>query len=174
MPEREYRTRAAMRLLPIAAGLLAACTTTTSPAATSNERQVIGAVQQPFQDIGLLRPDAPQVLKQAAIDLYSLAPDQDCQAMADEVVRLDAVLGPDRDKPAEDSEAGSINAGDIAADTIGGLVGLPFRGVVRWASGADARDRALANAILGGMLRRAFLKGVMRASQCGGHVEEAQ
>lgn len=33
---------------------------------------------------------------------------------------------------------------------------------------ADARDKALADGILGGMLRRAFLKGVMRASLCGG------
>jgi hypothetical protein len=56
----------------------------------------------------------------------------------------------------------------MTVDAIGGVIGLPFRGVIRTLSGADYRERVLADAILSGIARRAFLKGAGRAAGCEG------
>ena len=52
------------------------------------------------------------------------------------------------------------------AGAIRDAVGLPFRGVVRRLSGAEARDRELRAYVLAGIVRRAFLKGVAQAHDC--------
>jgi hypothetical protein len=159
----------------IATALLASacgCTTTTSPAEASKEGEVVGVVRQPFQDLGIVRPDAPPVLKQAAIDLYTPPAGADCTAILDEVARLDGVLGPDIDERDNPGEPGAGDTSNLAAGAVGSLLDLPFRGIVRWVSGADARDKALAEAVLAGMLRRAFLKGFRRALACGDATEQ--
>lgn len=143
-----------------------ACTTTVSPAETSKEGKVVGVVRKPFQDLGIVRTDAPQVLKQAALDLYRAPGDGGCAAIMEDVARLDAVLGPDVDEQVDAGDPEALYADTLTAGVVGSLLDLPFRGIVRWVSGADAREKALAKAVLAGMLRRAFLKGFAQASGC--------
>lgn len=142
------------------------CTTTVSPAETSKEGKVVGVVRKPFQDLGIVRPDAPQVLKQAALDLYKPPGDGRCAAIMEDVARLGAVLGPDVDEQGYAADPGARDADNLTAGAVGSLLDLPFSGIVRWVSGADAREKALAQAVLAGMLRRAFLKGFAQASGC--------
>jgi hypothetical protein len=143
-----------------------ACTSTVSPAATSKEGKVVGVVRKPFQDLGIIRPDAPQVLKQAALDLYTPPGDGGCVAIMEQVARLGAVLGPDLDEHVYAGDPDALDADNLTAGAVGSLLDLPFRGIVRWVSGADVREKALAKVVLAGMLRRAFLKGFAQASGC--------
>lgn len=141
--------------------LLAGCATT--EAARPRGDDAGEAVVQPLKDLSLVRERPPDVLLRAAAAPYAPAPS--CEAMAAEIAELDAALGPDVDvKPTDGGGA------DMAADLVGGAVrgalGLPFRGVVRKISGAEKRDRDMARAILAGVVRRAYLKGVRAAQAC--------
>jgi hypothetical protein len=44
---------------------------------------------------------------------------------------------------------------------------IPFRGLIRELSGANAQDRAIQAAIQAGLARRGFLKGVGAVRRCG-------
>lgn len=121
------------------------------------------AVAQPFHDLSLVRDKSPEVLERAAKAPYDIALVADCPLMVQEISDLDAVLGPDLDAKAE-KKGTSVNS--VAADLIGGVVKLPFRGIVRRVTGAQAREEAIRAAVLAGMVRRAFLKGRLSQMAC--------
>jgi len=54
----------------------------------------------------------------------------------------------------------------LLRDAIRGLADLPYRNVLRQLSGAAAADRTRAKAILAGMVRRGFLKGLSQGRGC--------
>jgi len=122
-----------------------------------------GAMTRPLRDLGIMRKDIPEVLAGAVAAPYAVDDPVSCTAIADELGRLDAVLGPDLDdrkpKPGD-------AAGDMLMDAFQGALDLPFRGVLRRLSGAESRDRARAAAVLAGMVRRAWLKGVAHNAGC--------
>jgi hypothetical protein len=113
---------------------------------------------QPFRDLSLVREVAPEVLQRAAAGPYDVARIASCAAAQAEVADLDAALGPDLEP---DGKASGLTVQGLAADLLGGAIGLPFRGVVRHLTGAEQRDQALRAAVLAGMVRRGFLKGRM-------------
>jgi len=138
------------------------CTTTHA----NKDNQIGSAVQQPFRDVSLVREEPPEILKRAAAAPYDLQILPDCGAVFAEIAALDFVLGPDVDK-VDVNEKTDIDAGGLTAGAIGSVIGLPFRGVIRTVSGAEYREKVLADAILSGVARRAFLKGVALAAGCG-------
>ncbi len=121
------------------------------------------AVGQPFRDLSLIRDVAPPVLQRAAIAPYAVDGLTDCPAEQAAVAELDATLGPDL---SHDAKTRGFTTDGLAGDLVSGAVGLPFRGVVRVITGAEARDRALREAVLAGMVRRGFVKGRMNAQGC--------
>lgn len=123
-----------------------------------------GAITQPLRDVSLLREPASPVLAQAMAAPYALPASEVCPAIIREITELDAVLGPDLDKLTDQQEP-SV-AAELATSAIGDVVGLPFRGLVRRMSGAARHDKELADAVLAGMVRRGFLKGVAAPNQC--------
>jgi hypothetical protein len=118
---------------------------------------------QPLRDLSLIREVAPEVLVRAAASPYGVEGVSDCAHNGAELGHLDAALGPDL-QPGHAPGSG-VSVGGLAADLIGGAIGLPFRGVVRFVSGAQAREATFRAAVLAGMVRRGFLKG--RAEQMG-------
>lgn len=151
--------------VPLLAVALAGCVTTYSDQHTGSAG-VGGAIQQPFRDVSLMRENPPEVLLRAAAEPYRLAPISGCLEIRSEVASLDSVLGPDIDTPSVDGKASGNDAISLVTDTIGGILSLPFRWVIRRVSGAEQRERDLANAILAGMVRRGYLKGVLRSMDC--------
>lgn len=152
-------------MMPVAGLSVGGCATSTYSDETA-EGKVTGAMERPFRDIGLMRENAPEILKHAEAELYRLPQNDTCESLSAEIIDLDLVLGPDLDTRNEDQDEGAINAQSLAAGAIGSVLDIPFRGVVRWVSGADAREKALALSVLSGMVRRAFLKGVHAARGC--------
>lgn len=66
------------------------------------------------------------------------------------------VLGADYDIAEDDGEK-RISEGRIGQSVVGSVI--PFRGLVREATGAAEADRNLRAAYTAGMVRRSFLKG---------------
>ena len=141
------------------------CATTTYAGRSSDEDRLGNAMQQPLRDLSWMREDPPEILKQAVIDPYQLAEPPRCEDILSEITALDALLGPDVDAYELDKDS-SPDAGGLAVDAVASFVGLPFRGLFRWISGADQREKVLADAILSGVARRSFLKGAARQAGC--------
>ena len=122
-----------------------------------------GTNTAPGLDLGLVGPETPASLVEIAKAPYALPAQPDCAWLHDEIARLDALLGPDVDvKPPPDTRDHQM--GRAATDAVVGLV--PYRGVVRWLSGAGKKEHARAVAVLTAAARRGFLKGVRLSRSC--------
>jgi hypothetical protein len=137
--------------------------------AQSGERQdsvgedAVDAVTQPLSDLNLRNREIPLILVLAQEEPYNLSEVEGCDALRTEVARLDEVLGPDADAPPEGT--GIINRGlRTGGDMLGGMI--PFRGIVRQISGANAEAKRWRVAIYAGVARRSFLKGYMAGKRC--------
>ena len=147
-----------------------------SPAfAQSGERQdsigedAVDAVTQPLSDFNLRKKEIPLILRLAQEEPYNISEVEGCDALRTKVARLDEVLGPDANQPAEGK--GMINRGlQLGGDVLGGMI--PFRGIMRRVTGARAEAKRWEAAIYAGVARRSFIKGYMAGRGCG-TVEEA-
>ena len=153
----------AARILAVTALAAALAGCAAQPMPPPGRSDVSEAIEQPLKDLSLVRLVAPDILLAAAVDPFR--PVRDCGAIQVELGQLDAALGPDLGQPQTGKGAAGL-LGEVVGGAIGGVVGLPFRGVVRKVSGAEARDQALERAVLSGMVRRGYLKGAAMALHC--------
>lgn len=132
---------------------LGACATSTAGRSTT---AITSAIQQPFRDLSLVQDSIPDALNQALLAPYAVDGVESCPKLIAEMVALDAVLGPDVDVR---GKARQDTISNVAGALIGGVVGLPYRGILRRVTGAEKRERVFKAAVLAGMVRRGFLKG---------------
>ncbi|MBW8785318.1 MAG: hypothetical protein JF593_11905 [Novosphingobium sp.] len=116
----------------------------------------------PITDLNLKHTDIPPLLIQAEQHPYDLVGMSSCAHLAAAVGELDAVLGDDIDVP--QAAKSKLSAGRVAQEAVANFI--PFRGVIRELSGANAHDRALQVAVYAGTARRSFLKGVGLQKGC--------
>ena len=140
---------------------------------STNQNKAGTAVLTPLNDLNLVNAPIPEVLAAAQRGPYTLAPEQNCQVLDQEIKALDEALGPDIDAPLNDANRGLLERGADAG--YGAAVGalqhtaqgvIPFRGWIRQLSGAERHSKQVAAAITAGGVRRAFLKGVRAAKYC--------
>jgi hypothetical protein len=110
----------------------------------------------PLRDLNIDARDVPDVLQSAVRDPYATAGLARCDALVSAIAELDRVLGADYDIAEDDGEK-RISEGRVGQSVVGSLI--PFRGLVREATGAAEADRNLRAAYTAGMARRSFLKG---------------
>ncbi len=124
-----------------------------------------GAAMSPLNDLNVTRSEVPPLL-QAIRSPYEPIPAVTCSAIAKMVADLDAVLGRDFDALPLPDKSFSDQVGNGAADLTLGTVSstmsdfIPFRSLVREATGASAHERKLRAAFQAGVARRSYLKGV--------------
>lgn len=116
----------------------------------------------PLSDLNIKKDGPPAVLEAALADPYALDGLKSCAALRGAISALTAVLGPDVD--AGHKKGKLLVPGKVAQDLVGGLI--PFRGVVREITGANAEQRHLQQTIYAGFARRGFLKGVGLSRGC--------
>lgn len=116
----------------------------------------------PLSDLNLRKGEIPQMLLDAQDDPYTLARMTRCAQIASAIGELDAVLGEDLD--VAQAKGQRISAGRAAQAALGTFI--PFRGLIREVSGANAQERKIQNAIYAGTARRSFLKGVGQQRGC--------
>lgn len=122
---------------------------------------------KPLADMNLKKDEIPALLVQARAAPYDLTGLTRCSSIGAAVTALDAVLGDDIDivDPKTASEKRGNSIGNIGKSLIGSLI--PFGGVIREVSGANAAQREWNEAIYAGSVRRAFLKGFGQHKGCG-------
>lgn len=127
--------------------------------------QQVGAkeiVETPATDLNIKKDQIPLLLVAAQQRPYTLSGLGTCQRLAAAIGELDTVLGDDVDLP--QSEGRRMSAGRVAQSVVGSFI--PFRGVIREVSGANAHDREMQAAIIAGVARRSFLKGIGQGKGC--------
>jgi hypothetical protein len=132
------------------------------------ESSVGGAASTPLRDLGVNKAEIPEVLLQAMTDPYARPPrNYGCAYLIALVRPLDDALGPDIDltPPGDEDLVTRGKALGVAADVASSAL-IPFRGVVRKVSGAEAHDRLVQSAYVAGSVRRAYLKGLGEAKGC--------
>lgn len=141
--------------------------------ARERTRSGIGdAALQPLNDLNLRKVPIPALLKNMPTPYYSFP--VGCEQISHEVSQLTLILGDDidihieRDDDPTISEEAGEEISDTALDTVRDVSTspIPFRSLVRRATGAKAYDKKVRRAYERGLQRRAFLKGVGLASGC--------
>lgn len=136
-----------------------------------NNGGFMNAAATPLRDVGIIRPDVPDLIRRMN---YPYAQDtlaQGCPAVAYEIGRLDAVLGEESYQPGAERNL-SARVGDAAGDyAVGAVAGaaadvVPYRSWVRRISGASRAERRAAAAYAMGEQRRTFLRGYGAALGC--------
>lgn len=117
--------------------------------------------------LGLRGPDISELLKTIAVAPYVPPDPMDCAGLDKEIAGLDQVLGPDVDVKEVPEDRGQ-QMQKAAGDALVGMV--PYRGVVRWMTGAGGLEHERARAVLAAAARRGFLKGLRLAHACGSQV----
>lgn len=132
----------------------------------SMERHAENAVMQPIKDVNLMKDPIPAKLIAIQDHPYDLENMRGCRALEIEIAQLDSILGPDINQLSEKSltEKREKGVSRVAGSIIGGLI--PFRGVVRELTGANAAKERFLKAIAAGNARRSFLKGVAVTKAC--------
>ena len=163
--------------LAAAALLLAlpACATAGKGATAVGKLAVKGTVAAaavPLEDLNLKRDKIPDELKRVDT-IYPDVPPDTCFMVDFEIRELDRVLGPDEDDvPTVASlsfrEKMSARAEGMAIDSMRDLAAdqIPFRDIVRRASGAKRHVRKRDEAFERGVARRTYLKGLGDAMGC--------
>ena len=121
----------------------------------------------PLSDLNVRKKDDPVVLEAAMAKPYDLGGIKSCKGLTTSIMDLDVALGDDIDVATgdkSDMENVGNSAGAIAKSVIGSFI--PFRGVIREVSGANAQDRMWNRALYAGAARRAFLKGIGEQRGC--------
>jgi hypothetical protein len=165
--------------LAVAAMALAACSGGPKPksdggvdrAVSRTQAGVGDAALTPLNDLNLRREPIPPRLE-AIRSPYEPIKRRDCIGIGAEVSELTAILGADVDVAARPGETLGQKTGDGAAtlalngvkDAVTGFI--PYRSLVRIASGASEHERELRAAYERGVQRRAYLKGVGLALGC--------
>jgi hypothetical protein len=129
---------------------------------TERTTTVGDAVATPVSDLNLKKDAIPALLIAAQERPYDTTGLRRCPQIAAAVNELNAVLGPDIDLP-QDAK-GRTSAGSVAQAAVGSFI--PFRGLIREISGANASERKLGAAIQAGIARRSYLKGLGEARGC--------
>ena len=124
----------------------------------------IGA--KPLKDLNLIQPKIDPAIERIMAAPYSLQGMKTCSQYRTAVKRLTEVLGPDVDAAENQHKAKSpaeqaLSLGESAAGSL-----IPFSGVIRRLSGAEAKQNYAKAAIFAGSLRRAYIKGTARAKGC--------
>ena len=112
--------------------------------------------------MGEVAPEVERIMA-APYDLTGL---RTCAQYKTAVGKLTAVLGPDVDSPQtqkSDKSPAEVALG-LGESAAGGII--PFSGVIRRLSGAEARQKYAQAAIYAGSVRRAYIKGTARAKGC--------
>lgn len=145
--------------------LALAATTGCETAVSKTQSGLPDAAMSPLTDLNLRRTEVPPLLE-ALKSAYEPIPVISCKAIAASVVELTNILGKDIDAPPDPEPSLSDQAGAGAAKMTLGAVSstmsdfIPFRSIVREATGASAHERKLKAAFDRGVARRAYLKGV--------------
>ena len=150
----------------LAGAIVAAAAVCAAPVASADPKIQPG--EERALSLGLLGPDIPDTLKQAAADPYAPPAEPACVTVPQEIAKLDALLGPDINQPKPKMFEPAKLIGHAVRSAI------PYRSTIRFLTGADRKEKRLSQAAMAGWARRGFLKGLAAKLDCPGQTQLAQ
>lgn len=123
----------------------------------------------PLSDINLRKQRIPEKLTSLETP-YDIVPDQSCRGLIADIREWDAILGPDMDSAIyEDRDKKKKRRTrettlDVAEAGVGSFV--PFRGLVRAATGATKHENRIRREYRKGVARRGYLRGLAASQRC--------
>lgn len=153
--------------------LLATPALAQDPGTTQKKDTFRDAAMAPLEDLNVKQSDIPPVLKRAVASPYDMTGLDRCEAIAAEIGRLDAALGPDLDEAGPPDKRGKVKkvvdkVKDAGVSEVRGKTEsvLPFRSWVRKLTGAARHQKKVQAAIHSGGIRRGYLKGAGMQMNC--------
>lgn len=134
-----------------------------SGAATGRDADLVDAALTPLADLNLARDPIPMSLLEARAAPYRDSQLTTCADIRQQIGDLDAVLGEDFDSGGNNQQP-SLTPGNVAKRLVENFI--PFRGIIREISGANNHQALFREAIIAGLARRAFLKGIGQERGC--------
>lgn len=145
--------------------------TATGSAMEQTREGLPNAALSPLEDFNLRRTEIPPLLE-AINSPYDISPALTCDEVEAQLARLDRVLGPDWDTPNPDERLRTEVLADSAAEATLDMLAseargfIPFRGLIRKATGAESHEKKYNKAFKIGAQQRAYLKGYGLAKGC--------
>lgn len=121
------------------------------------------AALTPLEDINLRKAEIPPILLNME-NPYVPPLRSSCIGLTKEIKEYDALLGADFDDAEGQKKSNEAMALNAASSLVGSLI--PFRGLVRTASGAASYDKEVERAYRKGVARRGYLKGLRASRSC--------
>ncbi len=146
-------------------------TSSANSAVTHTREGFADAATAPLEDLNLRRDQIPPLLARLS-NPYDLPPEITCDEIITMIRDLDGVLGPDWDTSTPDERLRTEKLADEAAEAALGAVEsgvtgwIPYRGLLREATGAAGHMRKYNQAYKIGAQRRTYLKGIGLAMKC--------
>jgi hypothetical protein len=146
-------------------------TAAATDAAAQTRDGLSSAVTAPLDDLNLRRREIPPLLV-AMPSPYHLPEELSCDRIEMDIAELDIVLGLDWDSGKPDRRLNTEVLADEAADAALEAVKdvstgwIPFRSLLRKATGAESHEKRYNQAFRIGAQRRAYLKGYGLALGC--------
>jgi hypothetical protein len=134
-----------------------------NPADDPLAKEVASILAQPGRDFGIVPTKVPELLEELMANPYSRENTKSCKDLRLGIARLSSVIGPDLDQAVEEDRERKLARAGLNAG-VSSLV--PFRGLVREATGAAEADRRKNRAIDAAIARRGFLRGLAEARGC--------
>lgn len=147
---------------------------TYSPAARDVERtgkkhSIGDAALTPLSDANLRRAAIPEILTSLNTP-YAAVTDMSCEGLMAQIDSLSAVLGPDLDieRQLPQDKKNRQRVRDTSVSVVQSTVAdfIPFRSIVRLASGASAYEKRVRREYRKGVARRAYLRGLYTSEGC--------
>ena len=127
------------------------------------------AVLSPLGDVNLRKQKIPALLLEMKSP-YEPTRNKSCNGLHQQITELSSVLGPDMDTRLYESKdrKDKRKRRETSIDIVGGAAGslIPFRGVVRAATGATKYEKELRAQYRKGVARRAYLRGIWDTKRC--------
>lgn len=153
-----------LKMIFLSAPLMALVCIAAPSLAQENDTSIRRAAEQPLRDTKIKQDKIPEILQLAASAPYSSANTKSCSAIAGEIQKLTAALGPDVDTPAKKKGEASVIAAAAARGVVNAFI--PGLGLVRVLTGADKAQRRAEAAVYAGTVRRGYLKGLGLSKRC--------
>ncbi|MDC0880060.1 hypothetical protein OAP69_01610 [Hellea sp.] len=120
-------------------------------------------ILSPLGDINLRKQRIPEIL--LSLDSpYDVVRNRSCRALRNDISKWNKVLGPDLDAKKNDDSKTRETSLDVAEAGVGTLI--PFRGLVRAATGATKHENMIRREYRKGVARRAYLRGIASVRRC--------
>ncbi len=132
-------------------------------------------LNQPFADLNISSPEIPPLLKKTVAAPNAQPPKVNCNTLRKKIDALTAILGKDIASTNSGADTAILtrqSAGDAAwgAAQSAAAGWIPFRGAIRFVTDANRHDRRIVAAILAGIVRLAYLKGMRERLNSVSHI----